>query len=97
MKLISNLFSFLYFIILELNKTISLPIPSTYTNTKLQQIIDEQRSEPIVWLNDKNLIDADMVIVVYYLLRNNTVMNILFIFISDEIHLELRVRIKIEN
>jgi hypothetical protein len=76
-----NIFSFLYFIILESNKTTLLSSPSTYTNKKLQQIIDENKSKSNVSLKG-NLTNEDMEIVANYLLRNNTVMNILFIFYS---------------
>ncbi len=71
----------MYFVYLESNKTTSLSPPPTYTNRKLQQIIDQNKNESVVGLDDMNLTSEDTEIVVYYLLRNNTVINSLFIFI----------------
>ena len=69
------------FIILESNKPILFSSPPTYTNTKLQQIINQKKSDSEVYLNDQNWTCSDMEIVGYYLLLNNTVKNIFFIFI----------------
>jgi len=69
------------FIILESNKPIPFSSPPTYTNTKLQQIINQKKSDSKVHLGYENLSCSDMEIVGYYLLVNNTVKNIFFIFI----------------
>ena len=69
------------FIILESNKPIPFSSPPTYTNTKLQQIINQKKSDSEVDSRDEKLTCADMEIVGYYLLFNNTVKNIFFIFI----------------
>ena len=76
------MFTFIFmFIILESNKPIPFSSPPIYTNTKLQQIINEKKSDSRVDLKNQKLTCADMEIVGYYLLLNNTVKNILFIFI----------------
>jgi hypothetical protein len=55
--------------------------PPKHRNKELQQIIKEKRNEKQINLIYKDLTCGDMEIVGYYLLRDNTVMNILFIFI----------------
>jgi hypothetical protein len=71
----------LMFVTLEANKTTTLSSPPTYINTKLQEIINQKKSDSSVRLRGQNLTCADMEIVGYYLLLNNTVKNIFFIFI----------------
>lgn len=72
-----------YFIISEVKKTNLSLSPPTYTNARLQRIINEKKDDVHVDLSYKKLTNEDMEIVSYYLLRNNTVMNIFFIFIFD--------------
>ncbi len=69
-----NFFHLLILIILESEKSRSPP--SIHTNRKLQQMIEEHKSESVVWLTDMELTSGDMGIVAEHLLQNNTVTNI---------------------
>jgi len=53
--------------------------PPTYRNKRLEQMIDENKNESYVDFSDKDLTNDDMEIVAYYLLRNNTVSNVVFV------------------
>ena len=48
------------------------------------------KNESSVNFNDKDLTDDDIEIVVYYLLRNNTVSNVVFVCSRQEKRRELR-------
>jgi hypothetical protein len=56
----------------------------TYTNTELQQRIEQNKNKLIACFNEKNLNDQDMELIGYYLLQNNTVINILFLKINSK-------------
>ena len=60
--------------------TTLLSTPPTYKNRKLEQQINWEKDELVVWLDRLSLTDNDMEIVGYYLLQNNEVSNIVFIF-----------------
>jgi hypothetical protein len=53
--------------------------PSIYENTKLEQNINKNKNESCLDLSGKRLIDADMEIVGYCLLRNNQVSNVILL------------------
>lgn len=48
-------------------------LPPTYKNQQLQQMISENKNNSVLYFSNEQLIDNDMEIISYYLLRNNTV------------------------
>jgi hypothetical protein len=65
---------------LEPKRTTSLlSSPPIYENTKLEKIINQNKNESCLDLRGEKLINADMEIVGYCLLRNNQVSNVILL------------------
>ncbi|CAF4368415.1 unnamed protein product, partial [Adineta steineri] len=59
-------------ICLESNETSLLSKPPVHRNLELERLIMRNQDEPSVLYNSMKLTDADMEIVAYYLLKDNT-------------------------
>jgi hypothetical protein len=59
--------------------------PHTSTNTRLQQIINQNKDERMISLQDKNLTCKDMEMVAYHLIQNNKVNQYFIYFCSQKI------------
>jgi hypothetical protein len=71
--------NFSYFILLSVFICLELE-PLAYRNEKLEQWIDKYKNNSTVDLSRQSLTDNDMEIVVEYLLRNNTVSKMIYLF-----------------
>jgi hypothetical protein len=67
-------------IFLESKTTSLLSSPPKYKNQQLEQMIKENENKSKLDLEKRNLTDDDMEIVGYYVLRNNKVSDVLFVF-----------------